>query len=257
MQPSSAGGDFGRLLSSTIVERFENEPPHEIAQLPQDVAKSVEGFLDHAEQPGGVSATETWPAVREGIDQLDRSRFRQMRQARRLSYVDVTQRLAEHTGIKVGKDTIRRFEAGTGQPHQPMLPIALDHVLGGNGRLVLAEISSRSGPGSVSIPEFWQAPVWISFEGGGVGFVAELHWGSWKRRIEGPLPSLVISHSAMAPLRVVVEPKVRWTVGVGRRNGAVPINHDWVPSSVDTANEALTTYQEALFKAVRHRNEGK
>ena len=68
---------------------------------------------------------------------------------------------------------------------------------------------------------------------------------------------MVISHSAMAPLRVVVEPKVRWTVGVGRRNGAVPINHDWVPSSVDTANEALTTYQEALFKAVRHRNEGK
>lgn len=255
MKPSSANGDFANLLSATIVERFENEPPHEIAQLPQESMSSMETFLHNVDQPGAGPPPGSWPELREGIDHIDRSRFSRMRQARRLSLADVKHRLADQTGIRVGKDTLRRFEAGKGQPHEPLLPIALDHVLGGNGRLVLAELASGSGSGSVTIPDFWQAPVWLAFDGEPGEFVAELQWGGWRRRIDDRLPSLVICHSAMAPLRIIADRAVRWTVGVGRRNGATPINHGWIPSSVDTSNEALSTYQEALMKAVRERNE--
>ena len=253
---SNAKGDFATLLSSTIVERFENEPPHEIATLPQETQKSMENFLGQVDQAGEPPAG-SWPALREGIDRIDRSRFREMRQARQLSFADVRSRLSEQTNITVGKDTLSRFEKGTGEPHEPLLPVALDHVLGGNGRLVLAEINSGHGSGSVTIPEFWQAPVWLSFSGPGDTFVAELRWGEWRRRIEGPLPQVVICHSAMAPLRVNVADEVQWTVGVGRRNGAMPINHGWVPTSVDTAKEALSTYHNALLDAVRHHTEQK
>jgi transcriptional regulator with XRE-family HTH domain len=255
MTSSSAKGDFANLLSATIVERFENEPPHEIATLPQETQKSMETFLGQVDQNGAAPPVGSWPVLREGIDQIDRSRFREMRQARRLSFADVRQRLADQTNITVGKDTLSRFEKGTGEPHEPLLPVALDHVLGGNGRLVLAELSSGTGPGAVTVPDFWKAPVWLAFSGDAAEFVVELRWGEWRRRLEGPLPQLVICHSAMAPLRIIADPEVHWTVGVGRRSGAMPINHGWVPASVDTANAALSTYQDALLDAVRHHND--
>ncbi len=179
-----------------------------------------------------------------------------MREARQLSLAETSQRLETLTGTTAGKDTLRRFEANIGEPHDRLLPVALDEVLGAQGHLALAEIASGRGTGTAPVPSYWNGPVWIAFRSdnpdrGDDDRVAELQWGNWRRLIEGPLPQLVINHAALIPLRIVADPDILWTVGVGRRPGATPINHDWAPDSIDTTQQALSTYQEALLKALR------
>lgn len=249
MQPGSATGAFVGLVYTNIAEQFVENASREVLELDNSSRRKVESFLDDA---GDGKAAKGWTHVGDGLDELERSRFVRMRQCRSISLQETAKRLGELTGTKVSKDTLRRFESGTGEPHDPLLPVALDHVLGGNGHLALTTVSSGRGQGSVRFPPYWRAPVWLSFEGPVDRFDGELHWGNWRRRIDGELPMLLISHSAMTPLRIVVPDEISWTAGVGRRNGATPINQGWVPASHETAKEALMTYQDILRDAIRH-----
>ena len=61
----------------------------------------------------------------------------------------------------------------------------------------------------------------------------------------------VVFGDPSVPLRIVGGPDVRWTIGVGRPRGALPINHGWIPMSVDAAQRALSEAQYAVLDALR------
>lgn len=253
VMPSSAEGVFNDLLSNNIVKLGDKLKP--VETLIETLDQSRHGAVGR-HQPGRPVA---WPALQDGEDAEDRSSYSLLREARCLSLTETSQRLADLTGTKAGRDTLRRFEANVGEPHDPLLPMALDHVLGANGHLALLQIASGRGTSTVNIPSYWTAPVWITFAAESVAGcgskVAELQWGNWHRSIEGDLPMLVINHSAMVPLKITADDAIHWTAGIGRRRGATPINHGWNPDSLDTTQQALSTYQEILLDAVRHASE--
>ncbi|MGH1491645.1 MAG: helix-turn-helix transcriptional regulator [Acidimicrobiales bacterium] len=269
--PSSASGDFSEMLSSDIAKQFAESPTPEVAGLGEEGLKPVESLIGRsraadrsARQPSG--AARVWPSISEGLEVPERARFKALREARGLSLIETSRRLAEVTGTKASKDTLRRFEDDKGDPHDRLLQVALDQVLGGNGHLAVMEIASGHGPGTVKIPHYWTGPVWLAFSAApGVSStkkpddadtrIVDLQWGSWRRRIDGDLPLLVVSHAPLAPLRLATDKSTHWTVGVGRRAGAIPINHRWLPDSIDTTHDALSEYQRTLYGALRHAHE--
>lgn len=257
MRPSSANREvFNDLLSSNLAALFERSP-REVRGLGERALRPVASFLNELARPDAPPAP--WPPLPEGIDDLERARFARLREARKLSLADTVARLRVLTGASVGKDTLRRFESGKGEPHDLLLPARLDHVLGGNGHLAAMAILSGDRPGSVTFPDFWDAPVWLEFvvaDGAPRPQpVAELTWRGWRRRVEGKLPLLVVCHGAPRALRVDTGPGVRWTAGLGRRTGAVPIDHGWVPTSVDTTQQAIEEYQGVLIDAMKKKRE--
>jgi hypothetical protein len=181
----------------------------------------------------------------------ENDRFERLRQARGLSLVDTATRLARLTGIEVGKDTLRRFETGVGQPHDPLLPAALDCVLDANGHLGMIELRSDSGDAAVHLPPYWYGPVWIAVEGPGRDARFRLRFGDWYRQVRGGLPMLVTiqSWAPETPLRISIDPSVRWTVGIGRRTGAVSVDQNWVPASFGAAQRALRETEQAMMRA--------
>jgi transcriptional regulator with XRE-family HTH domain len=262
MRPSSANREvFNDLLSANLAALFERSP-REVRGLGERALRPVASFLDELAKP--ETSSRPWPPLPEGIDELDRTRFARLREARKLSLAETAGRLRSMTGASVGKDTLRRFESGKGEPHDPLLPARLDHVLGGNGHLAVMAVLSSERPGSVTFPGFWDAPIWLEFEWvgperdddpGGSRSVAELLWGGWRRTVDGDLPLLVICHGSPRALRVDTAPGVRWTAGIGRRLGATPINHAWVPTSVDTTQQAIEDYQGVLIDAMKNKRD--
>jgi transcriptional regulator with XRE-family HTH domain len=255
-QPSTASGAFMDLFSHTMAEGFDKSRPREIRNLARRSPLMVSSFFNGFSQPRPRPVTGPWPPVPDVVTPTSRLQYARLRSARNLSLVETTERLIAETGISVGKDTLRRFENGQGEPQDRSLPAALDHVLGAEGHLAIAEVRSGQGPGTVHFPRYWAAPVWFAFDGPGNDGI-ELQWGAWRRRIESELPLLVISHYAepQSPLRILTGRWTRWTAGVGRRPGAVPINHGWVPISMEEAQRAITDTEDAVLDAMRRREE--
>jgi hypothetical protein len=182
---------------------------------------------------------------------------------------ETVQLLESETDVRVGKDTLRRFEAGVGSPHDPLLPVALDHVLGAEGHLANVEVASGRGSGTVMLPPFWHGPTWMDLKALEVDEPAtttprsaqdskadpnrvNLQWGNWHRRLDGPFPLLAVSHAPLRPLRIEAAASIGWRIGVGRPAGAYPINHRWYPDSLATAQGALATYRQRFDDALRH-----
>lgn len=252
-QPSTAAGMFMDMFSAVMAERIHHQADmsgHTVDGSPGDQLFSRFGART-ARRP------HPWPELPTGSTPSNRSRFDQLRRARRLSRTATVDRLAAETGIRIGRDTLRRFETSRGRPLDRLLPVGLDHVLGGMGLLALELIRSSQGPGVVWLPHYWRSPVWLEFDGPSDD-VIELHWGAWQRRIESGPPTLLISHycEPNTALRIVTGPDTRWSVGVGRRPGALPVNHGWVPSSVDDARQATERTSNALLDALRYRADG-
>ena len=253
MRPSSANREvFNDLLSANLAALFERSP-RQVRGLGERALRPVASFLNELSRPDAPRPPR--PPASEGTDDPQRARYARLREARKLSLADTVTRLSTLTGVTVGKDTLRRFEAGRGEPHDPLLPARLDHVLGGNGHLAMMAILSSERPGSVTFPEFWDAPVWLEFHAADGEQppppIAELVWGGWRRRVEGRLPLVVVCHGAPPSLRVNPAPGVGWTAGIGRRAGALPIDHGWLPTSVDTSQKAIEEYQGVLIDAMR------
>jgi transcriptional regulator with XRE-family HTH domain len=256
MEPSSVNGDgFQALLARSLRSAARQQPTFNgsrAAKLPSSVSR----FLARLRQD--ARAVPANPVVLpEGIDRIERGLFQQLRKARNLSLAETMNRLAESTDLKVGKDTLRRFETGTGNPHDALLAPALDTVLGGNGHLALTVLETGTGPGTIQAPSWWDAPVWLNFEqsdGSPVdGRVADLHWDGWTRTVRGPITAPLILHGSPQSLRIVTDPDTRWTVGLGRPLGAVSLDRGWLPADVDTAKEALADYQNAFVEALESR----
>lgn len=255
-QPSTASGAFADMFAAQMADQMASSHGSQVADLYRRAPERTATFFNRY-----TSAKRTEPSpptpVPGGLDAVERLRFATLRQARGLSLAQTAERLVTTTGAKVSRDTLRRFENSTGEPHDRLLPVALDHVLGAGGKLTITELRTGTGSGSVQIPSYWRSPVWIELAGPPDTPAPELHWGSWRRPVDGSLPQLLVSHHAEpgAPLRIKGHPHLRWSVGVGCRLGAVPINHGWIPISVDAANRALTEAGEAVLEAVRRGTE--
>ncbi|MFV0258679.1 MAG: helix-turn-helix domain-containing protein [Acidimicrobiales bacterium] len=252
-QPSTAAGMFMDMFSAVMAERIRHEATssgHTVDGSPGDQL-----FSRFDSRP--TRRPHPWPELPTESAPSSRTRFDQLRRARRLSLTATVVRLADQTGIRIGRDTLRRFETGRGRPLDQLLPVGLDHVLGGMGLLAHQVIRSSRGPGVIWFPHFWRSPIWLEFDGPPDDAV-ELHWGGWQRRLVVGPPTLVVSHycEPSSALRIVAGTDTRWSAGVGRRPGALPINHGWVPSSVDDAREATERTSNALLDALRYRADG-
>ena len=255
VKPSTATGPFMELFSSDLAERFDQRRHREISGIARRAPGLVEPLFKRLRRR---RSTETiagpWKPLPEKTDQMERLRFGRLRQARDLSLAETAERISANTSISVSKDTLRRFENDTGAPHHSLLPAALDHVLGATGSLAVMEISSGVGEGSVNLPPYWHAPIWLAFDGPSDQLPIELSWGPWRREIAGPLPLLAISHHSQPSqtIRIVAGKQTRWTVGLGRRRDAVPIDQGWVPADIDAATKARSEVDDALLDAIRY-----
>jgi hypothetical protein len=259
MQRSSADGPFMELFSSSLASKVASGSP-EVDEITSAAPDAVDSYLAGS----GDGTTERpvpkmWPPHPEGIEAVDRARFAKLRDAKGLSLAAMAERLTKMTGTEVGRDTLRRFETDVGQPHDPMLPVALDHALGAEGRLAVLELQSGEGPGTVMFPPYWRGPVWFRFQDKPGDGLVVLRRGDWHRELSFDTQALVAAHwfDPQVPLRVVANPSTSWAVGVGRLSGTKPIDQNWVPTRVDVAQQAIVDTEQAIFDAIdRRKNPG-
>lgn len=252
VRPSSAHGPFMELFAGDLQDRLQRYIPVADTAERAPAGDPLASFADRYTRASPHRPGEPWPPVPDGIDEVDRRAFARLRQARGLSLSQVAQRLAAATDVACSKDTLRRFELDRGEPVDQSLPAALDHVLGAEGHLALSTIRSGQGPALVTLPPYWHAPIWIAVDSARNDVAVELRWARWARRLVGSPPLLLVSHYAdpSAPLRIECDPAIHWDVGLGRPRGATPINHGWMPVSLDAAQEALASTQQAILDAI-------
>lgn len=248
-EASSASGKFMKLWRQNLATKLSSGSD-EIVDLAKQIPRSVSSYV----ASNGVRSTrppKRWPPQPEGIDAVERRAFARLRKARDLSLIHLADCLAERTDVDVSRDTLRRFEIDVGQPHDPMLPVALDHVLGADGRLAVLEIRASRGSATTSFPPYWRGPVWIDFTVPDGGTDVALHRGRWNRKLSLEESSLVSLHwfDPTIPLRIDADDEVHWHAGVGRRAGAQPVDQNWEPTSVDTAQQALSETEQAILRA--------
>lgn len=251
---SSADGAFMELFSSSLASKVASGAP-EVDEMTDVAPDAVSSYLGNGEAKKSQPVPKLWPPQPEGIEAVDRKRFARLRNARGLSLAAMADRLAHTTGTEVGRDTLRRFETAVGQPHDPMLPVALDHALEADGRLAVLELRSGRGSGSVTFPSYWRGPVWFQFEDQEEEGLAVLRRGDWHRELPFSGRTTVSAHwfDPSVPLRVVAKESTSWAVGVGRMSGATPIDQNWAPTRVDVAQQAVAETEQAIFKAIDRR----
>ena len=245
---SSAEGLFVELLRSSL----ESELAADSGGSGSSALEASASLADFVRNRRDRSGLARWPLRPEGIDAVERANFSRLREARHLSLPQLADRLAKQTDVVVGRDTLRRFEIDVGEPHDRMLPIALDHVLGADGRLAAVAVKSGCGSATVSFPPYWRGPVWIALEPNEPETVVVLGRGRWRRELRANAASLASVHwfDPKVPLRIEAAPSLSWAVGLGRRAGTEAIDQGWVPGSVDTAQQAVADAQEAVTRAL-------
>lgn len=256
--PSSADGAFMHMFRTNLAARLladADDPSSLVGQLPASALGFARPHGGRARRPPPL----LWPPAPEGIDAVERARYTRLRQARGLSLPGLSDRLSRSTGVEASRDTLRRFEIDVGQPHHPMLPVALDHALGAEGRLAVLQIRAGHGSGAVNLPPYWRGPVWLELtvDGPPAGGPDDappvtLQRGKWQRPVSIDADgSLVSFHwfDPAVPLRIEAGPAVSWAVGVGRRAGAVPIDQNWMPGSYEVAVDAVKTVEQAILAA--------
>ncbi len=204
------------------------------AEMP-DAQVYPAGSLTVGEQPAAQPKVPTsWPPMRTDGQDTERWRFADLRQARGLSLVETVERLEAMTGVAVSKDTLRRYEAGIGEPHNRFLSAALDHVLGADGHLGLVTIRRGHGDGAVRFPPYWRSPIWVEFgddapTDSSAKTSIRLELGERTRQVDRPMPCLLVRHYCLptAPLRISAPATVSGGVGLGRRRGVQAIDDKW------------------------------
>lgn len=247
---SSADGSFMKLFSSNIASKL-SAGSADVLDLADLAPGAVVSYLQIHEQRSAASAAPSGLPEAEGLDAIERARFARLRAARGLSLSALVEQVRKRTALDVSRDTLRRFESDVGRPHDPELPVALDFTLGAGGRLAVLETQAGSGEGGAFFPSYWRGPFWLELEDSrGAGHVT-LRRGSWQRELSFDGPTLVSAHwfDPAVPFRIFAESTTRWSVGVGRRAGAEPIDQNWAPVSVDVAQQALADTQRAIFTA--------
>jgi transcriptional regulator with XRE-family HTH domain len=271
---SGGSGTFYELFFGNLGDRFSRSRSRQLAGLNRSAPRSLANFFKRfanagsnaettsspvpwaraSDTTGGCPSEESCEPLPSGSAPADRLRFARLRRARQLSLVDAVGRLTVLADIDISKDTLRRFETGVGEPHDRLLPAALDQMLGADGRLAMVELRADEGSGAVRVPPYWFGPMWFEFTGPDRVVTVTLHWGDWSRDVTGRLPlQLVYHHSAGAqPLRITAAPDVGWRVGLGRNPmpGAVSIDYGWAPTSVDVVRKAIAETEEVILSSL-------
>ncbi|MGI9597569.1 MAG: helix-turn-helix domain-containing protein [Acidimicrobiales bacterium] len=261
-QRSTADGPFMEMFSSNLVSKLSSGSPEALDladAVPDAVGSYVHGGQPAGEVGGGPGRDEAervpkrWPPEAEGVDVVDRKRFARLRRARGLSLNTMADRLARETDIEVGRDTLRRFETSVGQPHDPMLPIALDHVLGAGGRLAVLELRSDHGTGTARLPPYWRGPIWIRLDDPRPESHVVLRRGNWHREVTFHESALLSTHwfEPSVPLRIIADASTAWSIGVGRRAKTQSADQNWVPATVEAAQQGLAETEQAIFTALK------
>lgn len=256
-EKSSADGPFMDMFSSSIAAKLSAG-----SQDVLDLAQAAPGAVfSYVRDRDGRTADRSGPVdsetAGEGITAIERERFAGLRRARGLSLSALSERLHVKAGMDIGRDTLRRFETDVGQPHDPFLPVALDHALGAGGRLALLALQAAHGSGATRFPTYWRGPIWIRLDDERGSGQVLLRRGNWQRELSFEGPTLVSAHwfDPTVPLRVTAEPTTEWASGVGRPAGAEAIDQNWVPTSVGVAQQALAETEQAIFTALDRRPE--
>lgn len=253
---SSASGTFMELFVGNMASRLHGKRSREFAAFAAMAPRAVASFVSGLSKPKPLQpVVGDWPSVPDQVDHEGRLRFARLRRARGYSLADTVDQLVKETDISISKETLRRFETDVGQPHDRLLPVALDHVLGAAGNLGVTTIRADSGEGLIGFPPFWKGPVWLEVDGPGGERTIRLTWGDWYRQIRVAPPALVWFTCAMpdVPVRLHADGDLSWSAGVGMRSGAVPINQNWTPVSIDVAQRALSETERAFVRAMRLR----
>lgn len=248
---SSADGPFMEMFLESISASFGSRSwSREMVAMAWYVPNTIASYLQGRSRLEGNNYPRPLPDHTEGGDDLGRDKFEALRRARGLSLVETSERLSAITGVGVSKDTLRRFESDVGHPHDPILPAALDTVLGAGGHLTQLPFRKMQGSGLVSVPPWWYGPLWIAFDGPGE-FRGRIRWGDWYRNIRGRAPLVVHTQSCFpqTPLRVTVDVNTNWIIGLGFRAGTVSIDQNWVPANMAAAQRALAIVEQAFIRA--------
>jgi len=248
---SSANGPFMQMFTNSLTAKMsERAWTREMAAVAYIAPRTMASFFNSFGRLDDVGALEPIPKWPDGVDEVVRLKFARLRRARGLSLVETCSRLGHITDVEISKDTLRRFESDVGQPHDPVLPAALDCVLGAGGHLALLNLRSIVGSGLVTIPHWWHGPIWIAFEGSG-DFNARIRWGDWYRVVRGTDTLVVYAHACApeASIRVTVDHGFSWTIGLGYRPGAVSIDQNWVPANMAAAQRSIAIVEAAFLNA--------
>lgn len=254
MQRSSARGPLIDMFSSALEAKRASQQP-EVMRLDQTAPGGIDSYLDRRDR----WIDGRWQPEPEGVDAVEWARYGRLRQARGLSLAVVAARIRAETGLKVSRDTLWRFETDVGRPHTLELPVALDGALGAGGRLAVVELRTGHGDGSVALPAYWVGPFWVDFTGAEEAFPAKavLQRGNFRREVELDGPQLVSAHwfDPSVPVRITAPPEIHWAVGVGRRARADAIDQGWAPTTMNVAQQAVTEIEQAIYGAVRSRDD--
>ncbi len=256
---SSASGTFMDLFVGNLAGRLRSQRSKEMVTFAAMAPRILGSFVSrrYKSRPDKPAEPEWPPALRVRNDD-DRAKFATLRHSRGLSLADVVDLLVKQTDLSISKETLRRFETDVGQPHDRLLPAALDQVLDAAGTLAVEELRRDRGEGLISYPRFWRGPVWLSFEGPAGQWPVTLRWGDWDRTLTVEPPGLFwfTCSTPEAPVRVVADDALTWSGGLGMRAGAVSIHQNWSPATIDVARRALGETERAFVRALQLRQGG-
>ncbi|MEL7155033.1 MAG: helix-turn-helix transcriptional regulator [Actinomycetota bacterium] len=253
---SSANGTFMELFVGRLASNLTSATSRDLVAFAAMAPRAVASFFSRLSKPKAIDAQQmNWDPLPDHIDEVERLRFARLRRSRGLSLADTIDELVKSTDISISKETLRRFETDVGQPHDRLLPVALDHVLGAGGNLAIMAMRSDRGDGLITFPPFWNGPVWLEVHGPGGERELRLQWGDWYRSVRVTAPALVwfTLSTPEAPVRLSADPDLSWSMGVGRRSGAVSIHQNWTPATIDVAQRALGETEHAFVRAMRQR----
>lgn len=253
---SSANGTFMELFVGRMASRLASKKSRDLIAFAAMAPQAAASFFSGLSKPKMIEAENmSWEPLREQMDEIERLRFARLRRSRGLSLAETVDELVKRTDISISKETLRRFETDVGQPHDRLLPVALDQVLGAGGNLAVTPVRADRGEGLITFPPFWTGPVWLELDGPGREREIRLQWGDWYRSIKVAPPALLwcTCSTPETPVRLIADDDVTWSVGVGRRPGAVSIHQNWTPATIDVAQRALGETERAFVNAMRQR----
>ncbi|MEM9565752.1 MAG: hypothetical protein AAGA93_24240 [Actinomycetota bacterium] len=245
--PSHALGDLTRQVATSLVtRRLANGDV--LDRFPVRFRETLLRLEPQDHRPNWV---EDVPGLIAPMPDVQRHAFRRLRDARGLSYRAAAERLGEVLGVRVGADTVRRFESdGSWAGRTPDLDAALDGILGAGGRLACRPVAAAAGIGTIRFPSHWLGPVWIEFNDVSRSSFVRFTWGRWWKDVHLRAPTVLTTHCLQPhlPLRVELPQDVAWRAGIGRRPGARRIDRNWVPTTPQFAAE---TYALALDRGAK------
>lgn len=175
--------------------------------------------------------------------------IRQARSGYRLSQQELADMVEKQTGRFVTQDAVSRLERGL-DVNDHLMTAAIDRTLGADGRLTRSLLKNViEGSAVIKFPTWWVGPIWIRVD---QPALVSLTWPPYAKRLRVESGGTVLytrCADPATPLEITVTPNsVTASVGLGRHPGAVDINDQWWPASIDFLNETMFSGEKLVLK---------